>query len=232
MAEFSKEGERIRMGPFHNRRSPMFQVASIIRIHKTLGGFVLGCCLAITFTGIQSASANSATLQWAGNSESDLMGYKIYQGTTPGSYGPSIDVGNNTIYTARNLQSGRKYFFAVTAYDNRGNESPPSVEVSLQTSVPLTDSLQPKLTSPALGSRLTGLNETFSWTGNGVNVTEWWLYIGTSRGERDIYDSGSIGMTSGLTVRDFATNGAKLYVRLWYKKADKWEYWDTSYVSS
>ena len=124
------------------------------RIPKTLTGIVLGCCLIFTPTGVQSATANSVTLQWGANSESDLKGYKVYQGTTSGSYGPSVDVGNTTIYTARNLQAGVRYYFAITAYDNNGNESPPSIEVSLQTSAPSSATIQPGITSP--GSSTTG----------------------------------------------------------------------------
>jgi hypothetical protein len=106
------------------------------RIPKTLTGIVLGCCLIFTSTGVQSATANSVTLQWAANSEPDLRGYNVYKGITPGVYGPSVDVGNTMTYTARDLQAGVRYYFAITAYDNNGNESPPSIEVSRQTSFP------------------------------------------------------------------------------------------------
>jgi hypothetical protein len=106
------------------------------RIPKTLTGIVLGCCLIFTSTGVQSATANSVTLQWAANSEPDLRGYNVYKGITPGVYGPSVDVGNTMTYTVRDLQAGVRYYFAITAYDNNGNESPPSIEVSRQTSFP------------------------------------------------------------------------------------------------
>jgi hypothetical protein len=98
-------------------------------IPKILAGFVLGCCLAFIPPVVQSASANSATVQWAANSESDLAGYKVYQGITAGSYGPAIDAGKSTTYIASNLQPGLTYYFAVTAHDTNGNESPPSTEM-------------------------------------------------------------------------------------------------------
>ena len=107
----------------------MSNVCSATLIPKILGGFVLGCCLGFIPSAVQSATANSATLQWAANSEPDLAGYKVYQGTTAGSYGPSIDVKNVTTYRPSNLQVGHTYFFAITAYDLSGNESPPSEEV-------------------------------------------------------------------------------------------------------
>ncbi len=117
--------------------------------HNILARFVLGCCLIFASVGVQFALAHSATLRWASNTEPDLIGYKVYQGTTPGSYGLAVDVGNTTIYTTQNLQNGRRYYFAITAYDKSGNESSPSTEVSLQTPPPLSASIQPSITSVA-----------------------------------------------------------------------------------
>ena len=125
-------------------------------IPKILAGFALGCCLVFIPPVVQSASANSATLQWAANSEADLAGYKVYQGTTAGSYGPAIDVGNSTNYIASNLQPGLTYYYAVTAHDTSGNESPPSTEVSKYIADPSLDLTPPSisLTSPTTGTTL------------------------------------------------------------------------------
>jgi hypothetical protein len=60
---------------------------------------------------------------WDPNTESDLMGYKLYVGTSSGVYGAPIDVGNFTDYEVKNLEPGRTYYFSVTAYDLSGNES-------------------------------------------------------------------------------------------------------------
>jgi len=182
-------------------------------LKKTLTGFGLWCCLFLIPTAVQSATTNSATLQWAANSESDLAGYKIYQGTTSGSYGLSVAVGKVTTYTASNLQDGLTYYFAITAYDTSGNESPPSFEVSKTPA----DTLPPETTNPVPGSTLVGSTETFSWTANDVSVTEWWVYIGTSVGANDIYDSGSLGTATSDTVSGLPTDGSTLYVRLYWK---------------
>jgi len=112
---------------------------------KTLIGFGLWCGLFLIPTAVYSAATNSATLQWAANSEPDLAGYKVYQGTTEGLYGPSVDVKNVTAYTVSNLQAGLTYFFAITAYDLGGNESYPSDEVRIY----IAD-FSPDLTSPSL----------------------------------------------------------------------------------
>jgi hypothetical protein len=80
----------------------------------------------------------------------------VYQGTTAGSYGPSIDIGNGTTYTASNLQTGLTYYFAITAYDASGNESSPSNEVSKYIVDSSLDITPPSiaLTSPTTGTTL------------------------------------------------------------------------------
>ena len=71
----------------------------------------------------------------------DLLGYKIYYGTSSGSYSQVIDVGNKIEHIFEVPVSG-KYYFAVTAYDFSGNESDFSDEVSLViVDVPVSDSL-------------------------------------------------------------------------------------------
>ncbi len=108
----------------------MFHALIATHFPTALVGFVLGCCLLFIPTGVQSSTTHSVTLQWKPNADSDVAGYKVYQGITPGSYGLSIDVGNTTTYTARHLRAELRYYFSITAYDNSGNESPPSAEVS------------------------------------------------------------------------------------------------------
>ena len=97
----------------------------------------------------------TATLTWdapttnfdaGGTPLIDLLGYKIYYGTASGSYGTPIDkqLGSAGLtclvltnpdrtectYTVTGLNSGTKYWFAVTAYDTSNNESAYSDEVS------------------------------------------------------------------------------------------------------
>lgn len=72
----------------------------------------------------------SAVVAWDPNTEADLMGYKLYVGTSSGVYGSPIDVGNFTDYEVRNLEPGRTFYFSVTAYDLSGNESSYSDEIS------------------------------------------------------------------------------------------------------
>lgn len=80
-----------------------------------------------------SPSTGSLTLTWTANGEPDLAGYKIYVGTASGIYtfpGSPFIAGKVTSYTVSNLPKINTYFFAMSAYDNAGNESPLSAEVS------------------------------------------------------------------------------------------------------
>jgi Viral BACON domain len=73
-----------------------------------------------------STSRTTATLNWSPNTEPNLAGYKLYQGTTYGVYGYPMAIGNVTSYMVNSLEVGKIYFFSVTAYDTSGNESPHS----------------------------------------------------------------------------------------------------------
>ncbi len=88
----------------------------------------------ITYTTATSAPSGTvaATLTWNANTEPDLAGYRIYQRTATGTYGSPISLGKVTSYMAANLVSGTRYYFKVSAVDTSGNESTPSLEVSIQ----------------------------------------------------------------------------------------------------
>lgn len=78
-------------------------------------------------------STGSALLSWTINSESDLAGYKIYVGTTPGQYtypGSPIIIGRVSSYTVSGLPASQTYYFAISAFNYYGSESGLSAEVS------------------------------------------------------------------------------------------------------
>jgi hypothetical protein len=108
----------------------MSHVFSNLFIHKILAGFGVWCCLFFLPNVVQSTTSDSSTLQWEANLESDLAGYRIYHGTTPGVYGYPQSVGKITTYQYTNLESNKTHYYTLTAYDTSGNESLPSPEVS------------------------------------------------------------------------------------------------------
>lgn len=88
----------------------------------------------------------------------------------------------------------------------------------------------PAITSPSNGS-LISATETFSWDDNGVVASNWWLYLGSTLGARDIYDSGNIvGGTTSTSVSQISQTGNPVYARLWYQPfGGSWLYIDSTY---
>lgn len=163
-------------------------VSSTAFIQKSVAGLVLWCCLSFLPTIVHAAATSSATLQWAANTESDLAGYKLYQGTTTASYGLPIDVGNVTTHTTASLQAGLTYYFAVTAYDTAGNESSPSAEVSKYVEDSLVDVTPPSiaLTSPNNGTTLSGSATISAIATDNIGVAGVQFQLnGTNLGEED-----------------------------------------------
>jgi len=64
-----------------------------------------------------------------GNAQDGVAGYYLYYGPESGMYDVSIDVGPQETVTLSNLLAEQPYYFAVTAYDDAGNESDFSNEV-------------------------------------------------------------------------------------------------------
>ena len=62
-----------------------------------------------------------AVLQWDPVSDSILARYRVYYGTSPGTYlqraREGLDAADAITYTVTNLSSGTTYYFAATAYD-------------------------------------------------------------------------------------------------------------------
>jgi hypothetical protein len=83
------------------------------------------------YYGMANLSWISPTTNTDGSKLTDLAGYKIYYGTTPGSHDNWIDVGNVTKYTINDLcyTPGTAYYFVVRAYNDSGGESADSEPV-------------------------------------------------------------------------------------------------------
>jgi hypothetical protein len=81
----------------------------------------------------------------------------------------------------------------------------------------------PAVTSPAPGSVLPGATATFGWSANGAPVSQWWVYLGTTPGGANIYDSGNLGSATTLTVSNLPTDGQRVYLKLWYLLGGTWQ---------
>lgn len=111
------------------------------------------------------AEAKDVTLAWDQNPEPDVVGYKVYykaeSSAAPldgwgASEGDSpIIVGNRTSARISGLQDNQTYYFAVSAFNASGVESPLSDIVASAT--------VPVLTSPARGAVAVARPITFHW---------------------------------------------------------------------
>jgi hypothetical protein len=85
------------------------------------------------FAATASLSWTAPTTYTDGTPITNLGGYRVYTGTTSGSYSQNIDVGNVTSYTVSSLNNATTYYFAVTAYDASGDVSGFSSQASYTT---------------------------------------------------------------------------------------------------
>jgi len=85
-----------------------------------------------TIDVVAGSATGSATISWTppttnadGSALTDLAGYRIYYGTSPGNMTTSVTVNNIglTSFVVNNLLVNSTYYFSMTAVDTSGNES-------------------------------------------------------------------------------------------------------------
>src|ERR1035438_1617545 len=92
-------------------------------------GIALSSLLAV-FAPASFASMSSITLAWDPSADPSVMGYNLYYWSSCRNDTNQVPAGAATSASAADLCSGATYYFAVTAYDASGQESPYSAEVS------------------------------------------------------------------------------------------------------
>ena len=81
------------------------------------------------------SKGDEVKMVWDSNTEASTAVYRVYMGTEKGKYNQFIDIGkgsaNSKIQSFKilGLTPGKKYYFAVSAYNEEGAESPFSLEV-------------------------------------------------------------------------------------------------------
>ena len=113
----------------------IYRVAAILRQGRKL----LHCLLIGTLFGAAQFCAfatGSVTLAWIPSADPSVVGYNLYYGGASGVYTNTIQAANSTNAIVSGLVDGATYYFAATAYDSTGLESPFSNEASYV--VPLT----------------------------------------------------------------------------------------------
>lgn len=105
--------------------------ATVTTVAKDAAGNPLAANFIWIFT--TAAATTTAALAWDAITATNLGGYRVYYGTAPGAYiqaaGQGLNVGKVSTYTVTGLSRGKRYYFAVTAFDTSNNESAFSNEV-------------------------------------------------------------------------------------------------------
>jgi hypothetical protein len=117
--------------------------------------FATSVAAIVVFGMVVSESVRGATVTLAWNPSAGGAGYNLYFGGVSQNYTNMLDVGNATNGTVTGLNDGITYYFAVTAYDVAGLESPFSSEISYTipatNSVTQTNSVPPSTNSVPVG---------------------------------------------------------------------------------
>ncbi len=122
----------------------MFKATIRRRRRSCVTGLILIGALVGLFQ-FTTLAGQSVTLTWENRGSADVVGYKIYSGTTSRAYDQVLVVGNTTTAIIPGLDENTTYYFVATALDGAGNES----DFSNETTVMVT------ATNPSLAATLT-----------------------------------------------------------------------------
>ncbi|MCX7603273.1 MAG: hypothetical protein N2036_04275 [Bryobacteraceae bacterium] len=166
----------------------------------------------------------SATFQWTAGQA--VTRYFLFVGRWPGGNTVfSQDMGTSLSATVTNLPAdGLPVHVRLWSYIQGGWQYNDYTYTASGTRPP---GEKGQIIAPAPGSTLPGSTATFTWT-QGSRVDRFWLFIGTSAGNNNIYGADQ-GTNTSVTVTGLPTNGQVIYVRLWSYIDGAWQFVDASY---
>ena len=174
---------------------------------KALGGIFFFTVLhnPVQVPGATVPPGQSVTLSWNSSSDPTVAGYKLYYGGASGDYTNTLSAGNATNITVSGLVEGDTYYFAATAYNSSGVQSPFSNEAAytVTANAPV---LQLRVT-PARQFILTvtgPIGHTYDILATPDCIT--WTVIGTV----------TVGVSGSVNFTD--TNAASFLLRLYYTR--------------
>ncbi len=93
-------------------------------MHNIRGRVILAVLLVLGWLGASESAyaVKSVRVSWNANSDTSVVGYKIYYGTAPRQYSSVTNVGNVTYIGLGGFTEGVTYYFNVTAYNGSGVE--------------------------------------------------------------------------------------------------------------
>ncbi|MCP4105940.1 MAG: hypothetical protein GY749_10450 [Desulfobacteraceae bacterium] len=157
-------------------------------------------------------NSTSQTFMW---NDSGANQYWLWIGTSEGDYDVySGDQGTNTSVTVSDLPANQETLY-VRLFSMVNGEWLHNDYT--YTACDLTAEIQ----TPSSGSTLDSTTETFTWNDSGADG--YWLWIGTTQGDHDVY-SGNVGTDTSVVISDLPANGTTLYARLWTNVDGDWIY--------
>ncbi|MFK7891180.1 MAG: hypothetical protein AB8B63_10235 [Granulosicoccus sp.] len=178
-------------------------------------------------------SSSSQTFAWTTDNV-DVERIWLYVGTTAGGrdLANSGDLGTDTQYDVIGIPvdgsiiHARLWYYSALRWsyvDSRFTAADLDLEVST-----------PAMLSPVNNSNLASPAAKFTWSNNNTLVNYWWLYLGTTQGGNDLYNSGpTLRSANSVTVDALPTDGRRVYARLWFRTAnDGWQYTDNMYYTN
>jgi hypothetical protein len=166
----------------------------------------------IAVLGLCPSAALAQSLAWDPNPETDIAGYRVYQGTESGKYTKQVDVGKVTTYTPAGTDWTKAQFFAVQAYNTSGLVSPLSAEVQWTPPAPSGAKLT-SLTASSTSPFVSGTPVTWTATATASTPIEYkfWMYIkGAWKLVQDYGPSNKFTWTPDLT-----DVGGPSYLQVW-----------------
>jgi parallel beta-helix repeat protein len=115
-------------GGFYNPNGKGNKVSNYINYYPWTGTTIAAPAVPASLSGIPSM--NSVNLKWTPGNGSSGGGFKVYYGTSSGTYFDSQIAGNVSKYKLNWLNNGTPYFIAVSAMNEIGAESAKSTEIT------------------------------------------------------------------------------------------------------
>jgi hypothetical protein len=139
---------------FHQRGAPWANDLVWRRLHVTGLSKFLGCLFSLAALST-SVQAGNVSLAWNAITSPLVRGYEIFYGEASGVYTSSLVAGSNLTATIAGLTPGVTYYFAVTAYDARGDEGMFSNQVTNRLPLPPSIIVQPLTQTAVVGLPVT-----------------------------------------------------------------------------
>jgi hypothetical protein len=176
-------------------------------------------------TDVATLGGASATLGWAAGT--GATAYWVYVGNTPGGIDiANVSTGTNLSTVITGLPTDRRPVYVrlwtltggVWVYNDYVLRAYDGGAARARLTIPLPD------------ATLVGSSTTFSWVA-GSGATQYWLYVGTSRGATNLHNA-SHGTNLSATVGGLPTNGSTIYVRLWTLNGGIWSFNDYEFTAA